>query len=70
MISYGDMLDVVGDAEAKNAPPTPKETTPTVETPKETTPTVETPKETAKKEKNEDNIEDVIDEEEEEANEN
>ena len=55
MISYGDMLDVVGDAEAKNAPPT---------TSKETTPTVETPKETTKKEKNEDNIEDVIDEEE------
>ena len=54
MISYGDMLDVVGDAEAKNTPPTPKETTPTLETPKETT----------KKEKNEDNIEDVIDEEE------
>lgn len=51
MISYGDMLDVVGDVEA----PT---------TPKETTPTVETPKETTKKENNEDNIEDVIDEEE------
>ena len=56
MISYGDMLDVVGDAEAKNAPPT--------------TPTVETPKETTKKEKDEDNIEDVIDEGEEEVNEN
>lgn len=54
MISYGDMLDVVGEAEAeaKNAPSTPKETTPTVATPKETT----------KKENNEDNIEDVIDE--------
>lgn len=55
MISYGDMLDVVGDAEAKNTLPT--------------TPTVETPKETTKKENNEDNIEDVIGEEE-EKNEN
>lgn len=62
MISYGDMLDVVEKEDAKNAPQTPP--TPTVEAPKETTPTVETPKETAKKEKNEDNIEDVIDEEE------
>lgn len=52
MISYGDMLDVVEKEETKNAPPT--------------TASVETPKETAKKEKNEDNIEDVIDEEEEE----
>lgn len=33
VISYGDMLDVVEDAETKNVPPT----TPTVETPKETT---------------------------------
>ena len=52
MISYGDMLDAVGDAEAKNAPPT--------------TPTVEIPKETTKKENNDDNIEDVIEEEEDE----
>lgn len=56
MISYGDMLDVVGDAEAMNTPPT--------------TPTVGTPKETTKKENNEDNIEDVIYEEEEAENEN
>lgn len=53
MISYGDMLDVVEEEEAKNAPPT-------------SAPTVETPKETTKKEKNEDNIEDVIGEKEEE----
>lgn len=51
MISYGDMLDVVEKEEAKNAPQTPL---------------VEAPKETVKKENNEDNIEDVIDEEEEE----
>lgn len=58
MISYGDMLDVVEKEEAKNLPhPL-------------TTPTVEIPKETVKKEKNEDNIEDVIDEEEEDENEN
>lgn len=43
------------DVVEKNAPPT--------------TPIVETPKETVKKENNEDNIEDVIDEEE-EKNEN
>ena len=48
MISYGDMLDVVEKEESKNAPAT--------------TLTVETPKESDKKEKNEDNIEDVIDE--------
>lgn len=54
MISYGDMLDVVEAEEAKNAP------TPL------TTPLVETPEETAKKENNEDSIEDVIDNEEEE----
>lgn len=50
MISYGDMLDVVEKAEANNAPPT-MLTPPTM---------VETPKETSKKD--EDNIEDVIDE--------
>ena len=53
MISYGDMLDVVEKEEEKNALQTPPSL-------------VETPKETDKKEKNEDNIEDVIDEEEEE----
>lgn len=58
MISYGDMLDVVEKEEAKNLPQ------------QLTTPTVETPKETVKKEKNADNIEDVIDEEEEDENEN
>lgn len=49
MISYGDMLDVVEKEEEKNAQPP--------------MPSVETPKETTKKEKDEDNIEDVIDEE-------
>lgn len=50
MISYGDMLDVVDKEEGKNAPHTPPAQT------------VETPKETVKKESNENNIEDVIDE--------
>ena len=54
MISYGDMLDVVEHEEEKNALQTPPAQT------------VETPKETAKKEKHEDNIEDVIVEEEDE----
>lgn len=53
MISYGDMLDVVEKEEEKNALQTPP-----------TTATVETPKETANEEKNDDNIEDVIDGEE------
>lgn len=54
MISYGDMLDAVEKEEAKNALPT--------------TPLVETPEETVKKENNEDNIEDVIDEKKEDEN--
>ena len=58
MISYGDMLDVVEHEEEKNALQTPPAQT------------VETHEETTKKEKNEDNIEDVIDEEKEEDNEN
>lgn len=52
MISYGDMLDAVETKNAQQASPT--------------TLPVETPEETAKKEKNENNIEDVIDNEEEE----
>lgn len=48
MISYGDMLDVVEKEETKK----PTQTL-----------SVETPEETAKKENNEDNIEDVIAEE-------
>lgn len=54
MISYGDMLDVVENEEEKNAQQTPPTTQP-----------VETPKE-----KNENNIEDVIDYEKERENEN
>lgn len=58
MISYGDMLDVVEKEEAKNTPQTLQ------------APPVETPKEPQKKDGDDDNIEDVIDEEEEELNEN